>query len=146
MDRVNIIHNLQNLKVQFDDNAPFVVLKYKLQLEILENMKINEENVYYTRLKQETKNYLEFHRTRLEKKQYQCCFVGCIFKCRKHLFYIRHIQSKHARDTNFLCQYGMVCTRTFSSLDLLLEHVNQVHTASDPPNSNLARAPINIEC
>ena len=34
LDRVTLIHNLQQFKVNFNDDAPFSILKYQMQLHI----------------------------------------------------------------------------------------------------------------
>ena len=65
LDRATLLYNLTSLKVQYDDEEPSVILKYKLQLRVVENIfkGINrtEENVYYETLMKESKDYLRFH-------------------------------------------------------------------------------------
>ena len=103
LDRVGVIHNLNKLKVEYDHEAPFVILKYKLQLEILEIIiKENANSVYYSKLKKETEDYLEFHNQRLKKTDFKCCLAGCLFHCRKHRDYIRHLKRFHSKETNFI--------------------------------------------
>ena len=147
LDRVTIIYNLKKLKVDFDDEAPFVVLKYKLQLLIIENIckEIHQDqNVYFARLKQETEKLLEFHHQKLDKRMFKCCLVGCLYKCNRHRNYIRHVKHAHSRESNLVCQFGMVCTRTFSSMDLLQQHIDHVHCG--PRRSGTEAAPVEIAC
>ena len=131
LDRASLLYNLTSLKVQYDDEEPSVILKYKLQLRVVENIfkGINrtEENVYYETLMKESKDYLRFHLKKNQVTTYQCSLVGCLFKCRWHRNYIRHIQRAHSKETRIVCQFGLKCTRTFASIDLLLQHVEHVH-------------------
>ena len=94
LDRVSIIHELQKLKVEFDDDAPFVILKYKLQLNVIEIIakEIYQDNpsVYYLKLKKETLAYLEFHHKEESKTMFHCCLVGCFYKTGRHRRYISH--------------------------------------------------------
>ena len=146
LDRVGVIHNLNKLKVEYDHEAPFVILKYKLQLEILEIIiKENANSVYYSKLKKETEDYLEFHNQRLKKTDFKCCLAGCLFHCRKHRDYIRHLKRFHSKETNFICQFGLFCSRASSSLDILLEHIQQVH-CSLPPTRDKPMHQVDIPC
>ena len=137
LDRVTLIHNMRQFKVTFDDDAPFSILKYQLQLHIIEDISRDEnlgENAYYSRLKKETEEYLVYHNQRLVKKKYTCCLSGCLFECSKHRDYIRHVRHSHSRDSNLTCHFGMECPRMFSSLDLLLQHLEEAHKKTTPPN------------
>ena len=146
LDRVTIIYNLQKLKVDHDGDEPFVILKYKLQLQIIDNI-LKEvdirQNVYFARLKKETEDYLEFHNQKVEKS-FKCCLVGCLFKCKPHRDYIRHLKRAHTRESQLVCQFGLICKRTFSSVDLLLQHIDHVHFV--PRSARTESTPVDIPC
>ena len=150
LDKVSVIYNLEKMKVKFDDEASFVVLKYTLQLHVVINLSRevldNSDNGYYATLKKETEDLLEFHHQKLEKQNFTCCLVGCLFKCNRHRFYIRHLQHSHSRDSTFVCQFALKCTSTFSSLDLLLQHINNEHRISASPSIEAAPTPVKIPC
>ena len=147
VDRVSVIYHLIKLKVEHDDEDPFVILKYKLQLEVIKEISKEldiDQNVYYTSLMKETEDYLEFHHQRLKRTEFSCCLVGCIFRCSEHRMYIRHIQHSHSRETKLCCQYGLVCNKTFPTIDMLLHHIKQAHHKSS--SSAVRAAQVDIPC
>ena len=149
LDRVSIIFNLRNSKADFDENLPYVILKYKLQLLVIENLsKDRGQTMYYSTLKKETEEILLFYNQKEDSRKFQCCLVGCIFKCNKHRVYIRHIQRSHSRESNLVCRYGKTCLVTFSTLDLLIQHVKDVHAPqkSQPHVVQPRPAPADIPC
>ena len=153
LDRVNIIYNLAKLRVEYNDEAPFVILKYQLQLEVLKEIykELGEnQNIYYSTLRKETEEYLEYHNLKSKKTGFHCCLVGCLFKSKKHRDYIRHLKQFHARESNLTCQFGLSCPRTFSSLEILLEHIKVAHCSETIMRKDMGRKlppmPIEIPC
>ena len=130
LDRATLIYNLSNLKVDFEEEEPFVILKYKLQLRVLENISksldLDEQNVYYETLMEETNKYLQFHCQKYDRSTFQCTLVGCLFKCKWHRNYVRHIQRSHSKATRIVCQFARKCSQTFTSIDLLVHHIENV--------------------
>ena len=93
MDRVNLIHNLITFKVNFDDEEPFAVLKYRLQLTLIEYLRkdyTNDESLIT--FEKETRDLLEFHLLKPLEDKIKCCVSGCLFKTSQHRSYIRHLQ------------------------------------------------------
>ena len=150
LDRVTILSNLKRLKVGFDEDADFVVLKYRLQLVVLESLLKRTDlsdldSLNYTRVKKETEDVLEFHRQKEDNRKFHCCLVGCLFRCTRHRDYIRHIKRVHNnRDSSVVCQFGWVCKRTFTSVNLLQEHIDHVHAGTR--SSRVEVAPMDIPC
>ena len=145
---MKVISNLQLLKVDFEENKPFVILKYKLQLVILENICKQVDsggaNGYYGKLKQETQDFLEFHNQELERRKFLCSLAGCLFKCNRHRNYIRHLKHAHSRESHLVCQFGLKCNQTFSTFDLLEQHIQHSHSEHLHPRTE--PAPVDIPC
>lgn len=146
-----MIYNLLKLKQCVDEDAPFIILKYKLQLELIQiiSKQSNQDDLYFSTLKKETIEYLEFHQMKEIKTGFSCCLVGCLFKTGRHRNYIRHLKQSHANASNFSCQFGLQCKRTFASVDLLMNHINQVHSKVDRrsvPGAGPAPAEVPCKC
>ena len=147
LDRVSIIQNLKKLKQVFDDDAPFVILKYKLQLYAVESICREEtQNVYYQTLKKESQSYLEFHSEKLYKTKFSCCLAGCLYTTERHRSYIRHIKHSHSRESRLVCQFGLKCTSTFASLDLLMKHLGHQHYVARSSRAEVVPAEIPCKC
>ena len=120
LDRVKLLSNLKKYKVNFDQESPHVLLKYKLKLALLENLSnsattdIEADN--FARLKKETEDFLKFHNEKLSRVKYKCTLVGCLYDCNKHRDYLRHLQRVHPEESKLGCQYGLTCKSAFSSL------------------------------
>ena len=78
----------------------------------------------------------------MKKAEFNCCLVGCLFKCNKHRDYIRHLKRFHSKEPNLSCEFGLACTRTFSSLENLLDHIKQAHCSL--PRSSVVVAPMQV--
>ena len=128
LDRVSIIFNLRNFKSNFDEKLPYVILKYKLQLIVIEILS-NEagQTAHYSTLKKETEEILAFYNQKEDSRKFQCSLVGCIFQCNTHRLYIRHLRQSHSRETNLICLHGKTCLFTFATMELLSKHVHDVH-------------------
>jgi hypothetical protein len=151
LDRVKVIYNLLKLKQSVDEDAPFIILKYKLQLELIQNIskQSNHDDVYLSTLKKETLDYLEFHQMKRIETGFSCCLVGCLYKTGRHRNYIRHLKQSHSNASSFSCQFGHQCKRTFASVDLLMIHIDQVHSKvsrSSVPGSGPAPADVPCKC
>ena len=147
LDRVSIIQNLKKLKHAFDDDEPFVILKYKLQLHVVESICREEtQNVYYETLKKESQSYLEFHSTKLCKTKFSCCLAGCLYTTDRHRSYIRHLKHSHSRESRLVCQFGLNCTSTFSSLDLLMKHLDHQHSVVRSSRVEVVPAEVPCKC
>ena len=107
LDRVTVIYNLQRLKQVIDEDSPFAILKYKLQLEFVEIIaKESPIDDYIATLKKETIAYLEFHHKKVTKSCFKCCLGGCIYKTSRHRNYMRHLKQSHSQNYNLSCQFG----------------------------------------
>ena len=150
LDRVTVIYNLQKLKLDFDDDLPFVVLKYRLQLQIVEllSKEIQDESqsLYFEALKKEMLAYLEFYQNREQKTVFHCCLVGCLFTAKKHRSYIRHLQQNHPRDCNLVCQFGHKCTNAFSSVEAMLQHIDVLHKGVKKSRTEVVQVDIPCKC
>ena len=134
LDRVKLISTLLKFKVDFNEEMPSMILSYKLRHVLLDRLILHEEHeiqkAYYTRLKQETEDYLEYHQEKIASAKYKCSLAGCLFECTWHRDYFRHLHRVHPRESYFKCQHGLICTQAFSSIVLLKEHISQAHTIS----------------
>ena len=140
LDRVSILHHLHRFKADYDEQLPYVVLKYQLQLLVIENLsKERGSSVIYSKLKEETMKILRFYHQKRISRKFLCCLVGCIFKTNKHMFYIRHLQRSHSRESSLVCQHGRTCHSTFQTLDLLLQHVRIVHHLPQQGSSHVPK-------
>ena len=147
LDRVTVIYHLQRLNQVIDEESTFAILKYKLQLELVEIIsKDSPFDNYLATLKKETIDYLEFHLKRVTKSCFKCCLVGCIFKTSRHRNYMRHLKQTHSQDLNLSCQFGFKCEQTFASISLLSQHVDHVHKAERRLKSMPGPAPADIPC
>ena len=148
LDRVNIILNLNKLKEDFDDDEPLAILKYKLQLRVVETLCKDPaqegQNEYYERLREESKGYLAFHHKE-DRRKFQCSLVGCLFKCNQHKYYLRHLRRAHSQETRIVCQFGLKCSMTFSSIELLLQHLNNVHKNAGPSRDSIVPEPVPVD-
>ena len=149
LDRVSIIYHLKRFRAEFEEAAPYVILKYKLQLFVIENLSREfhddpGQTAYYGTLQKETEDTLKFYNQKKDSRKFQCCLVGCIFKSNKHRFYIRHLQRSHARESNLTCLNGQTCMATFSTLDLLLQHVEDVHRPLASSSQPLVVQPVQL--
>ena len=147
LDRVSIIFNLKNFKANFDEKLPYVILKYKLQLIVIENLsKEAGQTIYYSTLKKETEEILIFYDQKQDSRKYQCSLVGCIFQCSIHRLYIRHLRQSHSRETNLICLHGKTCFFSFSTLDLLSKHVQDVHAKEKSRVQPMHDPQVDIPC
>ena len=150
MDRVNLIHNLITFKVNFDDEEPFAVLKYRLQLTLIELLKkdyTNDESLIT--FEKETRDLLEFHLLKPLEDKIKCCVSGCLFKTSQHRSYIRHLQHSHSNALVFSCQFGKRCSRTFDSIELLISHIDHTHKKVSESCGSLEKkkvSPIDTSC
>ena len=80
LDRVKVIHNLLRLKQSVDEDAPFIILKYQLQLELIQILlkQSSQDDLYLSSLKKETISYLDFHHKKHTQTGYPCCLAGCL--------------------------------------------------------------------
>ena len=135
LDCVEIKFNLHKFKAEFNETAPLAVLKYQMQLLVIENLKRQadscSENSVYSQWEQETTELLSYYNSTDAKKTFKCCLAGCLFGCSKYRFYIRHLKISHPRGKRLVCQYGYNCELVFTSLDLLIQHVKTKHGKSD---------------
>ena len=135
LDRVEIKFNLHKFKADFNESAPLAVLKYQLQLLVIENLKRQADscskNTLYSQLKQETTDLLSYYISIDAKRTFKCCLAGCLFRCSKYRFYIRHLKISHPRSKRLVCQYGYNCELVFTSVDLLIQHVKTKHGKCD---------------
>ena len=146
LDRVTIIYHLQRLKQVIDEDAPFAILKYKLQLELVEIIaKESPGDNYIATLKKETNDYLKFHQQKVTKICFKCCLVGCIYKTTRHRNYMRHLKQSHSQNSNLSCQFGFKCEQTFSSISVLSQHVDHVHKTGRRLTMP-GPAPVDIPC
>ena len=147
LDRVKVIHNLLRLKQSVDEDAPFIILKYQLQLELIQILlkQSSQDDLYLSSLKKETISYLDFHHKKHTQTGYSCCLAGCLYRTGRHRYYLRHLKQSHANASNVSCQFGLQCGRAFSSVDLLFDHFEQVHqkTCRTVPG---APAPAEVPC
>ena len=143
LDRVSILYNLKSLKSDCDENLPYVVLKYKLQLLVIDNISKESggDDVCLDNLKKETEKMLTFYKQKVDSAKYKCCLVGCMFHCNRHRSYVRHLKRSHSRESNLVCHYSHTCVATFSTLELLHQHVQDVHAAPSMRSQVLAGQP-----
>ena len=136
LDRVSILYHLKSLKADCDENLPYVVLKYKLQLLVIDyiSRESGHDNLYLGTLQKDTEKILAFYKQKAGTEKFKCCLVGCMFQCSRHRNYVRHLQRSHSRECNLVCQYSRTCVATFSTLELLHQHVQDVHAASRQKN------------
>ena len=129
LSRVDILRHLSRFNVDFEDDASFVILRYKLQHELILILirYLPEGDSFLLALKKETEDYLEFYCRKPVEKWISCCLTGCYFKTKKHRKYIRHLKNFHANSVNLTCQFSMTCDQTFRTFDLLAKHVEQSH-------------------
>ena len=84
LDRVEIKFNLHKFKAEFNETAPLAVLKYQLQLLVIENLKRQadscSENSVYSQWEQETTELLSYYNSTDAKKTFKCCLAGCLFR------------------------------------------------------------------
>ena len=150
LDRVSIIHNLKKYKQECDEDAPYVILKYKLQLHVVESICREvihgSQNDYFETIKKETQSYLEFHSKKLHKVKFSCCLAGCLYKTERHGSYMRHLKQSHSQESRLVCQFGLKCSSTFSSFDLLKKHIEHVHKVSRISMTEVVPAVIPCKC
>ena len=137
VDRVNLLHFLSKLKVDVDEGAPFIFLKYKLQLEVAqilskglspqENNRIDYERI----IKESTEYLLVFMGRDKIRRTYHCTLTGCLFKASKHRDYLRHVHKVHSQETRIVCQFNLECDQYFSSLKLLDDHIDIIHNSRE---------------
>ena len=141
IDRVNLLRNLRKLKVSFDEESEYVILKYKLKLKLIENIADNvyaDENESINRLRKETEKLLLYHNERVLRTNYKCSLVGCLYECRRHREYLRHIQRVHSQESYIKCQYGLKCKSVFSTLQLLKDHISHSHLSRQTSDNQLS--------
>ena len=149
LDRIRLMSNLKKFKVNFDDDSSYVILKYKLKLNLIENIAKGVSDEFeagdLARMKKETEDFLAFHTRDVSKDKFKCCLAGCLFQCKRHKYYVRHLQRVHPKNSNLMCKYGSACKRVFSTLALLKEHIKNSHlrkvTSSEVSTPSLLDVP-----
>ena len=99
MDRVNVVSSLIKFGIPFQEDAQYVVLKLKLKYSLLSNMitylkstDCQEEVIFYERMMKETINLLKFLKEKIMPEKIRCSLIGCLFKTKRHLDYLRHLE------------------------------------------------------
>ena len=151
IDRVKLLSNLKKYKVIFDEESSYIILKYRLKLKLIENITtcVSDDNeiANFARMKKETEDFLDFQNEKLAKEKFKCCLAGCLFECKEHRYYMRHLQRVHPKESHLSCKYGLKCRRAFTTLALLKDHIIQAHvkkpSSSEEPISAL---PVDVPC
>ena len=86
----------------------------------------NEDRQYYLDLLKD----IESTWNEKTSSKYSCCLIGCLFETDKHRSYILHIKKVHRTCKRISCKFAHQCDRQFSSYDLLIEHIKNVHSRS----------------
>ena len=132
-----------SIKVCFDlpQDKDLSQQKYELQrFLILQLLKVDKsETASYRRLLNETEQCLSTRKS----EPYTCCLIGCLFKTDVHRKYLVHLKAVHSSHTQLLCNFKKKCARTFSSLKLLLAHVQDCHSNQCSENPTIE---IDCEC
>ena len=130
IDRVDIIHQLRNLKVNFKMDADFELLKHLLQRQVIGNLEKAGFNgdLNLASMKKESESVIRrMSSVKDSLSHFDCCLVGCIYSCKNHRSYIRHLSRVHPRESNLVCNYGWSCKSSFLGLGLLLDHLKIAH-------------------
>ena len=125
MDNFEVRTQLNRLLVGEVPGDNFIQMRLKLKRVLLEEiLKVETENRIYL-------NYLsEINKALPQKpKGYSCCLTGCRFEGRDHKAYVRHIKLTHPRVTNISCKFRHCCSRNFASIENLIQHIKEEHSA-----------------
>ena len=63
------------------------------------------------------------------EKGYACCLIGCRFVADRHLNYVKHIKQSHPNMKNLLCNFRKLCLQRFDSVENLVQHLKENHSA-----------------
>ena len=125
LDQFEVLSSAERLSVNFSSVESFSQQKYLLQAAVLEQLLRSSEGntCYHLRLLEETRLQTEKEVSR----NYQCCLIGCLFQTAKHRKYLQHVKTVHSSHESLLCNFMHKCERQFSSFQLLLDHVKEIH-------------------
>ena len=98
---------------------------------MIEQLLKSDQSEYYTRLLNETEGHLQLRKG----NNFVCCLVGCLFSTELHKKYLKHLKSVHSNHTQLVCNYKKMCKRQFSTFNLLLDHVADIHVKKNPSGS-----------
>ena len=127
LDKFEVTSLLLKFEVDIHGESSYLRQKNLLQKHVIERIIKEDENSYYSHLLDETQRLFNFKKA----SGYSCCLVGCLFKTDIHRSYIKHLQKFHFNHPKVICKFRNKCSRQFSSVTLLIEHVKTSH-ASDP--------------
>ena len=141
-DQFEILSLGNKLQVDIQSETNFSQQKYFIQKHILECILREDGSNHYLRLLEETMGLCNFKKV----PGYSCCLTGCSFRSDRHRGYVKHLQKVHSNFHKLACKFKHTCTREFSSILLLVEHIGHCHS-TDTSNAYLHHLPsIDIAC
>ena len=133
-DQFEVLGLAQKLALDIQNESDFSQQQYVLQKCVLEHIIKSDSSVYYMRLLEETTRMIH----RKQDNKYSCCLVGCLFQSNKHRDYLQHLKKVHSTHKELVCNFMYSCSRQFSTMDLLIQHVKDSHSLVKPGNSQAA--------
>ena len=122
-DKFEVMSLARKFDINLESESSFSQQKYILQKHVLENILKEDESDRYSQLLKETNQLCSFK----SPPGYSCCLIGCTFRADRHRNYVKHVQQVHSTYHKFSCQFGHKCTREFSSIIMLIDHIKESH-------------------
>ena len=129
LDKFEVLNISRTFGLDTSDQARFSTLKLQLQKVMIENILKEDNQEYYLNLLNVTNQQLN----KFKETGYACSLVGCSYRAQGHRQYIRHVKEIHPTHNKFTCNFMNKCKMNFSSVNLLIEHVRQMHSRSRAP-------------
>ena len=126
LDQFELLSQADRFGVDLTQTFSFSKQKFLVQKAVLDELlKCGDENKeYYSRLLVETKQNLD----KKLSSDYLCCMVGCLFRTEKHRNYLAHLKKVHTTNDRLVCNFMHQCARQFTSFNLLVDHVREIHS------------------
>ena len=143
LDRFQLMTQLGRFFIQDVQDDVINLMKLKLRKVVLEEivkLEEGEHSVYSEQLKQTIKIIQD------KSKGFSCCYSGCRYEAKRHRSYIKHIKSVHPRASNITCKFENKCIRNFLSIDSLISHIRDDHTAFENKETSRLPAVVSTPC
>ena len=126
LDQFEVLSLADRFSVNLNEVENFSNQKYALQKGVLEQiLRVEDEDRdYYKRVLEETEQNL----VKKVSRKYSCSLIGCLFQSDKHRNYLKHLKKVHSTHNSLVCNFMQQCSRQFTVLNLLEEHVREVHS------------------
>ena len=102
-----------------------------LQKQVLVHIIREDPSEHYQNLLKETEGWIR-HKNETATG-FPCCFAGCNFVGKRHIYYVKHLKKTHFLNSKFRCNYGKACKQMFTSVEQLESHVVDIHLKKQEP-------------